>query len=103
MPIDPTTDTEQNEILDRLYRQRTAFAQLSRLLNGMNWTQKIAVAQIACNQISAAGPVRLVKLEPLKSSDYELEAVAGLMRLLKPETLAEIVIEILEEPRDQNE
>ena len=96
-------DTE-NDIADQIMQERAAFAQIRGVLNGMDWIQKIAVAQIACNQISATEPVRLVKLESFeKTPDYKLRAVAGLMRLLPPETLAEIAIEILEEPKDHNE
>ena len=102
-PIDPTFNPEGNELADQIIQQRASLAQLRGLLNGMDWTQKIAVAQIACNQISIAGPVRLVQLQPLETSDYELQAAATLMRLLPPDTLAEIAIEILEEPRDHNE
>lgn len=104
MQIDPTFDTEGNELADQIIQERATFAQIRGVLDGMDWAQKIAVAQIACNQLSAAEPVRLVKLEPFeKVADYELRAVATLMRLLPPETLAEIAIEILEEPRDRNE
>ena len=93
MQIDPTFDTEGNELADQIIQERATFAQIRGVLNGMTWVQKIAVAQIACNQLSAAEPVRLVKLEPFeKVADYELRAVAALMRLLPLETLAEIAI-----------
>ncbi|MEG4915770.1 hypothetical protein [Microcoleus sp. B7-D4] len=99
-----TNWTPRNDVADQIIQERAALAQVRRTLDEMDWIQKIAVAQIACNQLSAAEPVRLVKLEPFeKTSDYELRAVAALLRLLPPETLVEIVIEILEEPRDRNE
>lgn len=103
MQIDPTFDTEGNELADQLIQRRSTVGQIRELINGMDWNQKIAAVQIACNQISAAGTVRLVKLDLSKTSDYQLKAVAALVRLLPPETLAEIAIEILEGRHDRNE
>lgn len=104
MQIDPTFDTENNELTDQIILERASLHHLRVLLGGMSWIQKIAVAQMACNQIGEAEPVQIMKLKPVQEIfDYQLQAAVVLMNPLPPETLAEIAIEILEEPRDRNE
>ncbi|MEG3838912.1 hypothetical protein [Microcoleus sp. herbarium14] len=100
----PTSDTEHNELVDQIVQERASLKHLRVLLNGMTWPQKIAVAQIACNQIGSAESVQLVKLHPFgETFDDQLQAAIILMGSLPAEALAEIVIEILEEPLDRNE
>lgn len=104
MQIDPTFDTEGNELADQIIQERASLKHLQVLLNGMDWNQKIAVAQIACNQIGAIEPTQLIKLHPFgETFDDQLQAAIILMGSLPPDTLAEIAIQILEEPRDRNE
>ncbi|MEG4529866.1 hypothetical protein [Microcoleus sp. D2_18a_D3] len=93
-----------NDVADQIIQERTSLKHLRVLLNGMSWIQKIAVAQIACNQIAAAEPVQIMNLRPVEEIfDYQMQAAVQLMGSLPPDTLAEIAIEILEEPRDRNE
>lgn len=97
-------DTEGNELADQVIQERASLKHLRILLGEMNWSQKIAVAQIACNQIGDATDPQLIKLNPMgEKFDSQLQAAIVLMGALPPETLSEIAIEILEEPRDQNE
>lgn len=104
LPIDPTFNPEGNELANQIIQQRASLKLLRVLLNGLSWSQKIAVAQIACNQIGSTEPTQLIKLKPFgETFDDQLQAAIKLMGLLPPETLAEIAIEILEEPRDHNE
>ena len=103
-PIEPTFNPEGN-VADKIIQQRASLKHLRVLLNGLSWSQKIAVAQIACNQIGSTEPAQLIKLKPFDGEyfDDQLQAAIVLMGSLPPETLSEIAIEILEEPRDRNE
>lgn len=104
MQIDPTFDTEDNELADQIIQERVSLKHLRVLLNGTSWIQKIAIAQMALAQISNAQPVQIMKLAPIEEIfDYQLQAAVILMKSLPPDTLAEIAIEILKEPRDRNE
>lgn len=104
MQIDPTFNPEGNELADQIIQERASLKHLRVLLNGLSWIQKIAVAQIACNQIGSAEPVQLMKLKPVEETfDYQLRAAVQLMGSLPPKMLAEIAIEILEETKDRNE
>lgn len=95
---------DNNDVADQIIQERASLKHLRVLLNGLSWIQKIAVAQIACNQIGSAEPTQLIKLHPFgKTFDDQLQAAIILMGFLPPDTLAEIAIEILEEPRDRNE
>jgi hypothetical protein len=50
--INPTLDPEGNELTDPMMKEHSSRARLRGLLNGMTYAQKIAVAQIACNQMA---------------------------------------------------
>ena len=103
-PIDPTFNPEGNDLADQIIQERSSFAKLRGLLNGMTYAQKIAVAQIACNQIAGNPSNQLIQLKPIGNRfDDQLQAAFVLLGSLPLETLAEIAIEILEEPRDRNE
>jgi hypothetical protein len=104
MQIDPSFDTEHNELADQIITERASLSQIRTLLNDLDFSHKIAIAQIACNQIGSAEPGQLIKLHPFGGNfDDQLKAAIVWMRSLPPETLTEIAIEILEEPRDRNE
>ncbi|MEG4427086.1 MULTISPECIES: hypothetical protein [unclassified Microcoleus] len=103
MQIDPTSNPKGNELADEIIQERASFAQLRGLLKEMSWFRKLAVVQMACNQISAAGPVQHVKLQPLGTFEYELQLAATVIRLLPPDTLIEIAIEILSEVQGRND
>ncbi|MEG4372993.1 hypothetical protein QUB29_26415 [Microcoleus sp. B4b_D2] len=93
-----------NDVADQIIQERASLKHLRVLLNGMSWIQKIAVAQIACNQIGSKEHIQLIKLHPFgEQFDDQLQAAIILMGSLPPDTLAEIAIEILEEPHDRNE
>lgn len=69
----------------------------------MTWVQKIAVAQIACNQIGSRESVQLIKLHPFgETFDDQLQAAIILMGSLPTEAVTEIAMEILEEPRNHD-
>lgn len=105
MPID--TDfaiSDEIDITAQIIQQRESLKNLRVLLNGLDFSHKIAIAQIVCNQIGSTEPTQLIKLKPFgEYFDDQLQGAILLMASLPPETLAEIAIEILEEPRDRNE
>lgn len=104
MQTNQTADPEGNDVADKIVQERTSLIRLRILLQRLNWYQKIAVAQIACNQIGSRESVQLTTLHPFGATfDDQLQAASILMAALPAETLAGIAIEILEEPRDQNE
>jgi hypothetical protein len=95
---------DEFDIRDQIIEQRASLNQLRALLNDLDFSHKIAIAQIACNQIGSAEPGQLIKLKPSgERFDEQLQAAIVWMGSLPPETLAEIAIEILEEPRHENE
>jgi hypothetical protein len=99
-----TNRSFDNDVADQIIQERASLKHLRVLLNGLSWVQKIAVAQIACNQIGAAEPTQLIKLHAFgEAFDDQIQTAIILMGSLPPDTLAEIAIEILEEPRDRNE
>lgn len=104
MQIDPTFNPEHNEFADKVISERASLKLLRVLIGDMDWTQKIAVAQIACNRIGAAEPVQIVEIKPVgRQFSYQLQAAVQLMSELQPDILAEIAIQILEDPHDTNE
>jgi hypothetical protein len=104
MQTDPIIDPEYNELADLIIQEFASLGHLRVLINDMKFSHKIAVAQLACNLIGSTEPVQHVKLKPFgETFDYQIQAAIKLMDSLPLETLSEIAIEILEEPRDQNE
>ncbi|MEG4419412.1 hypothetical protein QUA70_12485 [Microcoleus sp. LAD1_D5] len=104
MQIDPTYNPEGNELKAQIIEQRASLKHLRILLNEMDFGHKIAVAQFACNLIGSTQLPQLINLKPFREKfDGQLQAAITLMGSLPPDTLSEIAIEILEEPRDQNE
>ncbi|MEG4290602.1 hypothetical protein Q5692_18975 [Microcoleus sp. C2C3] len=104
MQIDPTFDPEGNELKQQIIEQRASLKLLRVLINELDWPHKIAVAQIACNQMAGNPSNQLIQLRPIGDRfDDQLQAAFVLLGSLPLETLAEITIEILEEPRDRNE
>lgn len=101
MQMNPTANPEGNDVADKIVQEQTSLIHLRILLQGLSWPQKIAVAQIACNQIGSRKSVQLIKLHPFgKTFDDQLQAAIILMGPLPAETLAGIAIEILENPND---
>lgn len=99
MHTNPTADTENNDLADRIVQERASLSHLRVLLKGLSWPQKIAVAQIACNQIGARESTQLIKLHPFgERFDDQLQAAIILMGSLSVDALAVIAIEILENP-----
>ncbi|MEG4441986.1 hypothetical protein QUB47_19095 [Microcoleus sp. AT9_B5] len=103
MQVDPTSDPEGNELADKIIQERASYAQLRHLLNGMTYAQKIAVAQIACNQMAGNPSNQLIQLKPIGEFDDQIKSAFVLLGSLPSETLAEIAIEILSEVPDRNE
>lgn len=100
--IDPTLDAKRNELAqDQIIQQRASFAQIRALLGGMSYAQKIAVAQIACNQMAGNPSNQLIQLKPIGEFDDQLKASFTLLGSLPLEMLAGVAIEILEESRDR--
>lgn len=96
--------TDNNDVANQIVQEQKSLIHLRILLQGLSWPQKIAVAQIASNQIGARESTQLIKLHPFTDNfDDQVQTAIILMGSLQPETLAEIAIEILEEPRDRNE
>ena len=93
--------TDNNDVADQIVQEQKSLIHLRILLQGLSWPQKIAVAQIACNQIGARESTQLIKLHPFADNfDDQVQAAIILMGSLQPETLAGIAIEILENPND---
>ncbi|WP_293341095.1 hypothetical protein [Microcoleus sp. CAWBG58] len=87
-------DTD-NSIKSRIIRQRASLSHLRHLLSHVNWSQKIAICQLACNQIDQRE--RLVQVLPVGGEfDTKIKAAIALMAELTPDILSEIVIEIME-------
>ena len=100
MQTNQTTDLEGNEA-DKAEQEQTALIGLRMLIQRLSWPEKIAVAQIACNQISSRQPVQLLELHPFGANfGNHLEVASILMAALRTKTLAGIAIEILENPNE---
>lgn len=100
MKTNQTTDLEGNEA-DKTEQEQTALIGLRILIQRLTWSEKIVVAQIACNQIGSRQPVQLLELHPFGATfGNHLEVASILMAALRTETLAGIAIEILENPND---
>jgi len=92
------------QITDRIVQQRKDFADFRDLIDKMTWSHKIAIAQIGLHKISFTATLKYVDILPLwETFDDQIKASVELMERLPVNTLKEIVIEILEEPRDHNE
>ena len=102
MQTNQTADPEGNKVADKIEQEQTALIGLRMLIERLTWPEKIAVAQIACNQIGSRQPVQLVKLHPFGGANFgnHLEVASILMAALRTKTLAGIAIEILENPND---
>jgi len=104
IPIDPTFDVEGRELADQIVQERSSFSQLRILVNGMTYAQKIAVAQIACNQMASSPSKQLIQLEPIGGEfDDQIKSAFVLLGSLSLETLVQVAIEILENLTDRNE
>jgi hypothetical protein len=80
IPIDPTFDVEGNELADQIIQERSSFAQLRILVNGMTYAQKIAVAQIACNQMAGSPDCLLADLIlKCQGNARELDNLVGVL------------------------
>ena len=102
--LDPTCDPEGHEIADQIIQYRASVARLRSLLNNMTYAQKIAVAQIACNQMAGNPSNQLIQLKPIgERFDDQIQDVFVLLGSLSLETLAQVAIEILEKFTDPNE
>lgn len=100
MQTNQITDLEGNEA-DKTEQEQTALIGLRMLIQRLNWPEKIAVAQIACDQISSRQPVQLIKLHPFGANfGNHLEVASILMATIGTKTLAGVAIEILENPND---
>ena len=100
MQTNQTTDLDENDT-DKTEQEQTALIGLRMLIQRLNWPEKIAVAQIACDQISSRQPVQLIKLHPIGATfGNHLEVASILMAALRTKTLAGIAIEILENPNE---
>lgn len=100
MQTNQTTDLEGNDT-DKIEQEQTALIGLRMLIQRLSWPEKIAVAQIACDQISSRQPLQLIKLHPFGANFGNLlEAASILMATLRTKTLAGIAIEILENPNE---
>ncbi|MEG4579342.1 hypothetical protein QUA71_06865 [Microcoleus sp. MON1_C5] len=92
---------DNNDVADQIVQEKASLKHLRVLLQGLDWPQQIAVAQIACNQIGARESTQLIKLHPFTGNfDDQLQAAIILMGSLTPGILAQIAIEILENPND---
>jgi len=92
--------TDNNDVADQIVQEQKSLIHLRILLQGMTYAQKIAVAQIACNQMAGNPSNQLIQLKPIGEFDDQLKASFTLLGSLQPETLAGIAIEILENPND---
>jgi hypothetical protein len=102
--IDPTFDVEGRELPDQIIQDPSSFAQLRIRVNGMTYAQKIAVAQIACNQMAGSPSNQLIQLKPIGGEfDDQLKLAFVWLGSLSLETLAQLAIEILEECTAPNE
>ena len=100
MQTNQITDLEGNEA-DKTEQEQTALIGLRMLIQRLTWPEKIAVAQIACNQISSRQPIQLLELHPFGATfGSHLEVASILMAALRTKTLAGIAIEILENPNE---
>ena len=102
--IDRNFDIEGRELADQIMDERSSFSQLRTLVNGMTYAQKIAVAQIACNQMAGSPSNQLIQLKPIGGEfDDQLKLAFVWLGSLSLETLAQLAIEILEECTAPNE
>ena len=101
MQTNQTADPEGNKVADKIEQEQTALIGLRMLIERLTWPEKIAVAQIACNQISSRQPVQLLELRPFGATfDNQLAVASTLMATIRTKTLAGVAIEILENPND---
>jgi len=104
IPIDPTFDIEGNEIADQIIQESASFALLRVLVSDMTHSQKIAVLQIACNQMAGSPPTQLIQLKPIGGEfDDQIKSAFVLLGSLSLETLVQVAIEILETLTECNE
>jgi hypothetical protein len=83
-------------IIDLIIQERTAYAKLNNLLDAMNWHQKMAVGQLAYNMIDSTEN-RILNVEPVNLHfDDMVKEITKLLRILPPETLAEIACDIVQ-------
>lgn len=78
-------------------------AQLRDLITQMNESEKIATAQVLLYQLSKSEASSLFKIE--LANNYfrdKIHVAFAIAEFLPKETLRDLTIEILEEPRDEN-
>jgi hypothetical protein len=104
IPIDPTFDPEGNELADKIIEKRSSVALLRVIVRDMTYSQKVAVAQIACHQMAGNPSNQLIQLKPIGGDlDDQIKSVFVLLGSLELETLVQVAIEILETLIDRNE
>jgi hypothetical protein len=104
IPIDPTFDIEGNKIADQVIQEGTSLALLRVLVSDMTHSQKVAVAQIACNQMAGSPPNQLIQLKPIGGEfDDQIKSTFVLLGSLPLETLVQVAIEILQTLTECNE
>ena len=104
IPIDQTFDPEGNELADKIIEERASLALLRVIVRDMTYSQKVAVAQIACNQMAGSPSNQLIQLKPIGGEfDDQIKSAFVLLGSLPLETLAQVAIEILENVTDRNE
>lgn len=81
--------------------QRSLSRQLTDLIATLTESQKLAAAQILISHIPTVS--KLVKVSFINQLDDKLHAVFALATFLSAEDLKEFVMQILEQPSDQNE
>jgi len=83
--------------------QRRLVAQLKDLISQMNRSEKIATAQVLLYQLSKFEASSLFEIKMANSYFRDKIHVAfAIAEFLPKETLSNLTIEILEEPRDEN-
>jgi len=83
--------------------QRRLIVQLRDLITQMNQSEKIATAQVLLYQLSKFEASSLFKIE--LANNYfrdKIHVAFAIAEFLTKETLIELTIELLEEPRDEN-
>lgn len=84
--------------------QRTLAIQARELIDQLTPNQKIEVALVLVYEVSKRlGTPSIHLLVPKKSFEERIKKVFAIAQYLSVETLLELVIEILEQPTDQNE
>jgi hypothetical protein len=87
-----------------LLGDRSSLALLRVIVRDMTYSQKVAVAQIACNQMAGSPSNQLIQLKPIGGEfDDQIKSAFVLLGSLPLETLAQVAIEILENLTDRNE